>query len=63
MGRDPVIEYFDMPENLKNQYQYHTCADISKLREAGFAHPTTSLEDAVRDYAVNYLIPGKRLGD
>ena len=63
MGRDPVIEYFDMPENLKNQYQYHTCADISKLREAGYAQPTTSLEDAVRDYAVNYLIPGKRLGD
>lgn len=63
IGKEPVIEYFDMPESLRHQYQYHTCADISKLREAGYAKPTASLEDAVRDYAVNYLIPGKRLGE
>jgi ADP-L-glycero-D-manno-heptose 6-epimerase len=63
MGRDPVIEYFDMPENLRHQYQYYTCADNSKVREAGYTKPATSLEDAITDYAQNYLAQGKRLGD
>jgi len=63
LGKPPKIEFIEMPENIRGQYQYHTCADISKLRETGYATPTTSLEDAVRDYAVNYLVPGKRLGE
>ncbi|MFZ4588102.1 MAG: ADP-glyceromanno-heptose 6-epimerase [Terrimicrobiaceae bacterium] len=63
MGREPSIEFFDMPESIRHQYQYHTCADISKLRATGYEKPTTTLEDAVRDYAVNYLAPGKRLGE
>lgn len=63
LGKTPNIEFIDMPESLREQYQYHTCADISKLRETGYDAPTTSLEDAIRDYAVNYLLPGKRLGE
>ncbi len=63
LGKTPNIEFIEMPESLREQYQYHTCADISKLRETGYAAPTTSLEDAIRDYAVNYLLPGKRLGE
>jgi ADP-L-glycero-D-manno-heptose 6-epimerase len=63
MGKTPNIEFFDMPENIRDQYQYHTCADISKLRSTGYTKPTTALEDAVRDYAVHYLLPGKRLGE
>lgn len=63
LGKTPHIEFFDMPETLRHQYQYHTCADISKLRATGYTKPTTSLEDAVRDYAVNYLLPRKRLGE
>ena len=59
----PNIEFIEMPESIKNQYQYYTCADISKLRSTKYEAPTTSLEDAVRDYAVNYLKPGRRLGD
>lgn len=27
-----VIEYIDMPETLRTQYQVYTCADISKLK-------------------------------
>ena len=57
------VEYIEMPESIKNQYQYYTCADISKLRSTKYEAPTTSLEDAVRDYAANYLKPGRRLGD
>jgi ADP-L-glycero-D-manno-heptose 6-epimerase len=63
LEQPPQIEFIDMPENIRNQYQYYTCADISKLRSTGYLAPTTSLEDAVRDYAVNYLKTGKRLGE
>ncbi|MEI6035774.1 MAG: ADP-glyceromanno-heptose 6-epimerase [Verrucomicrobiae bacterium] len=63
LGQKPDIEFIEMPENIRDQYQYHTCADISKIRATGYTRPTTSLEDAVRDYAVHYLMPGKRLGE
>jgi ADP-L-glycero-D-manno-heptose 6-epimerase len=57
------IEFIEMPESIRNQYQYYTCADISKLRSTNYKAPATPLEDAVRDYAVNYLRTGKRLGE
>lgn len=63
LGKTPQIEFIEMPEALRNQYQYHTCADISKLRASGYTKPATPLEEAVRDYAVNYLLPGKHLGE
>ncbi len=63
LGKPPAIDYIDMPETIRHQYQYHTCADISKIRETGYTRAMTSLEDAVQDYAVHYLLPGKRLGD
>ncbi|MBN1974022.1 MAG: ADP-glyceromanno-heptose 6-epimerase [Sedimentisphaerales bacterium] len=55
MGKKPNIEFVDMPDSIKNQYQYYTCADISKIREAGCDKETTSLESAIRDYVLNYL--------
>ena len=60
---EPKIEFIDMPEGLRPKYQYFTCADMSKLRAAGFTQPFTPLADAVSDYVKNYLIPGKHLGD
>jgi len=50
VGGMPNIRFIDMPEELQKQYQYLTCADIAKLRRAGFGHPFYSLEDGVRDY-------------
>ena len=58
----PRIEYVEMPETIRDKYQYFTQADIGKLRAAGYQQPITRLEDAVRDYVVNYLVPGKSLG-
>jgi ADP-L-glycero-D-manno-heptose 6-epimerase len=55
MGLEPNIVYIDMPDNLKNQYQYFTQANIGKIRSAGYKNEMTSLEDAVKDYVVNYL--------
>ncbi len=63
LGRDPQIDFVDMPEHLRGKYQYHTCADIAKLRATGYSRPMTPLAEAVRDYVVNYLVPGRFLGD
>ncbi len=63
LGIPPEIEFIEMPESIRHQYQYYTCADIGKLRATGYAAPTTALEDAVKDYAVNYLKTGARLGE
>ena len=54
-GREPAIEYFDMPEILRAQYQYFTEAAMARLREAGYDKPFTSLEDGVADYVKGYL--------
>jgi ADP-L-glycero-D-manno-heptose 6-epimerase len=55
LGREPRIEFVDMPESMRDRYQYFTEADIGRLRQAGFARPFTSLEDGVADYVRNYL--------
>jgi ADP-L-glycero-D-manno-heptose 6-epimerase len=63
LGRPPAIEFIEMPEELRDKYQYFTHADISKLRRTGYAKPVTPLGDAVQDYVRNHLVPGKRLGE
>ena len=62
--KKPVnIEYIDMPESLRDRYQYYTCAKISKLRALGYNEKIMSLDEAVADYLVNYLETGSYLGD
>jgi ADP-L-glycero-D-manno-heptose 6-epimerase len=61
MNREPVIEYIEMPASIRDQYQYHTCATMGKIRNAGYDRPTLSLEEAVNDYVNHYLIPGRHL--
>jgi ADP-L-glycero-D-manno-heptose 6-epimerase len=61
MGKSPKIEYIDMPEAIRDKYQYYTCADMTKLRKAGYRKAITSLEDSVEDYVRNYLTPDKYL--
>jgi len=55
MDKPPNIEYIEMPESIRSQYQYFTEADITKLHQAGYNKQTTSLEDAIKDYVQNYL--------
>jgi ADP-L-glycero-D-manno-heptose 6-epimerase len=62
LEQTPRIEYVEMPPSIRHQYQYFTQADTRKLRASGFAEAITPLEDAVHDYVVNYLRPGKSLG-
>jgi ADP-L-glycero-D-manno-heptose 6-epimerase len=54
-GREPAIEYCDMPLVIRDKYQYFTEADMSRLVAAGYPHPMTSLEEGVADYVGRYL--------
>lgn len=63
MNRPINIQYIDMPATLRGKYQYYTCADMRKMRAAGYDKPITPLHDAIADYVKNYLIPDKHLGD
>ncbi len=56
MNKEPVIEYIDMPEDIRDKYQYFTEADMNKLQEAGYNEKFYSLEDGVGDYVKNYLL-------
>lgn len=55
------IEFVDMPAELRDKYQYFTCADIARLRASGYDAPVTTLGEAVTDYVTNYLVPGRLL--
>lgn len=61
LGKEPVIEFIDMPDNLKNQYQYYTKAEMTKLDNAGHKKECMPIEESVRDYVQNYLVNDKYL--
>ncbi len=56
MGKKPKIEYIEMPEDLRNQYQYLTEAPMQKIKKAGYKKTFTKLEDGVADYVKGYLM-------
>ncbi len=54
------IEYFDMPEHIRDKYQYLTEAPLDRLREnLGYKAEMTSLNDGIKDYVENYLLKDK----
>lgn len=55
LNKKPNIEFIDMPENIKEQYQYYSKANLDKLRNAGYKNEVCKLEDSVNDYITNYL--------
>ena len=55
LGREPAINYIPMPETLRDKYQYYTCAEVTKLRSAGFSEAFTSIEAGVKEYVQHYL--------
>ena len=61
MDREVRIEYINMPDAIRDQFKYRTCAKIDKIRDARYSRPITSLEDATTDYIQNYLLSNKRL--
>lgn len=59
MDRDLSVIYIDMPEDIRETYQYFTEARMDKLTQAGYTRPFHTLEEGVEDYVRNYLSPGK----
>ncbi len=57
------VEFIEMPEHLRDRYQYHTQADLSSIRDAGYQTETIGLDSAVEDYVQGYLVPNRHLGD
>jgi ADP-L-glycero-D-manno-heptose 6-epimerase len=52
------IEFINMPEDIRDSYQYFTEANIEKLRSIGYLAPFHSLEEGIIDYVKYYLVPG-----
>jgi ADP-L-glycero-D-manno-heptose 6-epimerase len=59
MNLKPAISFIDIPEDIRNKYQYYTQAKMEKLRRAGFTDDFTSLEAGISDYVKNYLLEEK----
>ena len=56
------IEYIELPEHLREKYQYFTEANMNKIKKAGYTVPISSLEDGVADYVKSYLLGKQYLG-
>jgi ADP-L-glycero-D-manno-heptose 6-epimerase len=61
LKKKPSIKFIEMPEVIRDKYQYFTQANLMRLRGAGYAAPVTSLENSIFDYVRKYLVNDKRL--
>ncbi len=55
-GKEPAIQYVDMPEAIRDRYQYFTEAKMDRIRAAGWAGQSTPLEEGVRRYVQDFLM-------
>lgn len=66
MGKEVNIEYVEMPDHLKNQYQYYTKADMTKFKESLESYQDdkavvfSTLEEGAADYVQNHLLKDDR---
>ncbi|MCL9981032.1 MAG: ADP-glyceromanno-heptose 6-epimerase [Bacteroidia bacterium] len=51
----PNIKYVDMPEDIRNNYQYFTQAAMDRVRLAGYSVPFWDFKEAIHDYVAGYL--------
>ena len=52
-----AIEFIPTPENIRDTYQYFTQAEMEKLRGAGYHKEFTPLENGVKEYVREFLVP------
>jgi ADP-L-glycero-D-manno-heptose 6-epimerase len=55
LGTKANIHYIDMPEQIRDSYQYFTESKVDRLRRAGYNGGFTALEDAVAAYVKGFL--------
>ncbi len=63
MGMEKEIEFIDTPAEIRDNYQYFTCAPMEKLAAAGYRKPFTTLEEGVSEYVRSYLSGRKYAGE
>jgi ADP-L-glycero-D-manno-heptose 6-epimerase len=56
MSKPVNIEFVDMPESIRHNYQYFTQAGMNKLKSKGYDKAFHSIEKGTTDYVVNYLL-------
>lgn len=56
LDKAPNIEFIDTPEDIREKYQYYTCANTSSLRTAGCQHEFLAFETAIDDYVKSFLL-------
>ena len=57
MNREVQIEFINIPEDIREKYQYFTEANMKKLVGIGYSKPFSTLELGVNDYVNHYLLP------
>ena len=55
INKKEKIEFIDIPEDIRDKYQYFTQAEMQKLNSTGYNTPFHSIEDGIDDYVNNYL--------
>lgn len=55
LDKQEAISYIPTPEDIRDKYQYYTCANIAKLRNAGYDKPFYNLTEGTKDYVNQYL--------
>ena len=55
----PHIEYIEMPNTLKLQYQNYTCADLSTFHSLNLGFSFVELQKGVYTYVTQYLAQGR----
>lgn len=56
LNQPMTIQWLEIPENIKNQYQYFTEAKMEKWKQESLSEPQWTLEKGIQDYIQNYLL-------
>jgi ADP-L-glycero-D-manno-heptose 6-epimerase len=62
LGLEPKVDFIPMPESIRDKYQYHTQAELGKIRSVGYTAPILSLEAGIADYLPYLEAGGRNLG-
>jgi len=57
LDKNPNIEFIEMPEDIRGNYQYFTEASMERIRQSGYEKEFWNFHDAIADYVKNYLLP------
>ena len=55
VGKPQQINWLEMPESIRNQYQYFTQANMTKWKSQNLSEAQWPLEKAIKDYVQNHL--------